>query len=127
MRRIALTQGEWYFDEASQLGPSGGFGSVFKGEGPEGEPVAVKKLHLRAADAAHRELEIAEELAMGLVSERPLERSPRPRQVFKGLGAGLEGSPHTPASASTPHTVMGFYIGALVGDTRKQRVLLLWP
>lgn len=34
---------------------------MFLGEGPDG-PVAVKRLHLQASDAAHRELAVAEEL-----------------------------------------------------------------
>jgi len=59
---IRLNSGEWAFDEASPLGRSGGFGAVFNGRGPKGS-VAVKRLHLSAADAAHRELSIAAELA----------------------------------------------------------------
>ena len=34
--------GEWEFDENSPLGPPGGFGAVYAGQGNDGAPVAVK-------------------------------------------------------------------------------------
>jgi len=63
MVEIRLTKGGWRFDPAKQLGPSGGFGSVFSGTDAAGNPVAVKRLHIHAADTAHRELTIASDLA----------------------------------------------------------------
>jgi eukaryotic-like serine/threonine-protein kinase len=58
---IRLNHAEWTFNEERPLGPPGGFGAVFVGEGPRG-PVAVKRLHVTADDMAHRELRIAQEL-----------------------------------------------------------------
>lgn len=62
-QRIRLPRGEWFYDPARPLGPPGGFGEVFEGKDASGHPVAVKRLKMKAADAAHRELKIAEELA----------------------------------------------------------------
>jgi eukaryotic-like serine/threonine-protein kinase len=62
MQTIHLAKGEWQFDEAAPLGPKGGFGEVFKGEGANG-PVAVKRLLITAGAAAYRELNIGEDLA----------------------------------------------------------------
>lgn len=62
MQKIRLERGEWSFDETQPLGPAGGFGEVFNGVGPSG-PVAVKRLRISAAAAAHRELSIGEHLA----------------------------------------------------------------
>jgi len=59
---IKLVAGEWAYDERSPLGPAGGFGEVFSGMGPDG-PVAIKRLKIGAAAAAHRELSIGAELA----------------------------------------------------------------
>lgn len=61
MQKIKLSSGEWSFDESKPLGPPGGFGQVFRGEGPNGA-VAVKRLLIRAQDAAHRELAIGQQL-----------------------------------------------------------------
>ncbi|MBX3489356.1 serine/threonine-protein kinase [Parvibaculum sp.] len=61
MQTIKLLGGEWTFDESKPLGPPGGFGQVFLGSGPDG-PVAVKRLLIRAAKAAHRELSIGRKL-----------------------------------------------------------------
>lgn len=61
--RIRLPKGEWFFDDARHLGPAGGFGQVFEGRDPVGNPVAVKRLHVTAAAAAHRELTIADDLS----------------------------------------------------------------
>jgi eukaryotic-like serine/threonine-protein kinase len=60
---IKLPRGQWSYDENAPLGPAGGFGIVFAGEGRDIGPVAVKRLKVSADDAAHRELRIANELA----------------------------------------------------------------
>ena len=60
---VRLPNGIWHYDPDQPLGKPGGFGAVFVGRGEDGEEVAVKRLHLRASDAAHRELRIAEELS----------------------------------------------------------------
>ena len=61
--QVKLPNGIWTYDPQKPLGTPGGFGAVFAGKSSSGEPVAVKKLHLGATDAAHRELKIASELA----------------------------------------------------------------
>lgn len=61
MKSIRLPAGLFKYDPAKPLGKPGGFGQVFAGMTAEGVEVAVKKLHVSAADAAHRELRIAEE------------------------------------------------------------------
>ena len=58
---IRLPAGEWEFDDAAPLGKAGGFGEVFRGRGKIGD-VAVKRLKLSAAQAAHRELKIGQRL-----------------------------------------------------------------
>lgn len=63
MITIRLPQGEWEYDANAPLGKPGGFGQVFVGQGNGHDRVAVKRLHLKANDAAHRELEMASELA----------------------------------------------------------------
>lgn len=62
MKEIRLQRARWKFDTSKQLGPEGGFGAVFEGESESGETVAVKRLKLTADQAAHRELQVAEEL-----------------------------------------------------------------
>lgn len=62
MQTIRLGCGEWTFDETKFLGPPGGFGEVFLGEG-QGQAVAVKRLKLSAGAASHREMKIGAELA----------------------------------------------------------------
>jgi serine/threonine-protein kinase len=62
MLTIKLPGGVFEYDPAKPLGKRGGFGQVFAGKTASGEDVAIKKLHVSAADAAHRELRIAEEL-----------------------------------------------------------------
>ena len=62
MRTIKLPRGTWRYDPDRQLGEAGGFGTVFAGLGEGDEEVAIKRLHLTAAEAAHRELRIADEL-----------------------------------------------------------------
>jgi hypothetical protein len=59
---IKLERAAWQFDESERLGPKGGFGEVFKGIGQDGS-VAIKRLHISAAAAAHRELNIGRKLA----------------------------------------------------------------
>ncbi len=60
---IRLPRGEWRYDSDQPLGPRGGFGIVFAGEADGFEPLAIKKLHISAAGAAHREMQIADEFA----------------------------------------------------------------
>lgn len=62
MKTIKLSCATFEYDPSSPLGRRGGFGQVFAGKSANGQDVAVKKLHLSAADAAHRELRIADEL-----------------------------------------------------------------
>lgn len=62
MTTIKLPTGTFECDPTKPLGRRGGFGQVFLGKSATGEEIAVKKLHLSAADAAHRELRIADEL-----------------------------------------------------------------
>jgi lysozyme family protein len=61
MEIIRLGKGAWSFDPNRRLGKPGGFGEVFLGAGEDG-PVAVKRLHVTAEHAAHRELAIAQSL-----------------------------------------------------------------
>ena len=60
---IRLPRREWFFDDSRRLGRPGGFGEVFEGEDAKRNPVAVKRLKVTAAEAAHRELTISDELA----------------------------------------------------------------
>lgn len=62
MLTIKLSTGVFEYDPAKPLGKRGGFGQVFTGKTANGQDVAIKKLHVSAADAAHRELKIANEL-----------------------------------------------------------------
>lgn len=62
MKTIKLPGGVYEYDPDRPLGKRGGFGQVFAGKSLGGNDIAVKKLHLKAADAAHRELRIADEL-----------------------------------------------------------------
>ena len=62
MKTIKLPSGAFLYDPAQPLGEPGGFGQVFAGTTPDGKEVAVKKLHISSAKAAHRELQIADEL-----------------------------------------------------------------
>ncbi|WP_313737375.1 serine/threonine-protein kinase [Sphingobium yanoikuyae] len=62
MPTIRLEKGQWTFSETDQLGPPGGFGEVFRGEG-DGRPVAVKRLKISAGAASHREMAIGSVLA----------------------------------------------------------------
>ncbi len=60
--RIRLPRGEWDYDPSQPLGQPGGFGAVFVGKSAAGDDVAVKRLHLDATQAGHRELRMADEL-----------------------------------------------------------------
>ena len=62
MKTIKRPSGTFTYNPRKPLGKPGGFGQVFIGQNSEGQEVAVKKLHVSAAAAAHRELLIAEEL-----------------------------------------------------------------
>ena len=62
MKKIKLPTGIFEYDPTQPLGKRGGFGQVFAGRTAAGNEVAIKKLHVSADDAAHRELRIAEEL-----------------------------------------------------------------
>jgi serine/threonine-protein kinase len=79
MIAIRLTQRSWEYDPAAPLGKRGGFGSVFLGRSSDLQEVAVKRLHLSAEEAAHRELALAEDLM-----RRPLTH------VMPILDAGLD-------------------------------------
>ena len=63
MKEIKLPRGVWVYDETRQLGPRGGFGVVFAGVSEEHGQIAVKRLHVEASEAAHRELRVADELS----------------------------------------------------------------
>jgi serine/threonine-protein kinase len=63
MTEIKLNKGVWSYDPTTPLAPPGGFGAVYLGEDPDGNRVAVKRLHIEVAQAAHRELRIAVDLA----------------------------------------------------------------
>jgi hypothetical protein len=67
MERIRLPRGEWFYDPNKQLGQKGGFGSVYEGQSAAHGDLAIKKLHLSADKAAHREIGIA-----GALAARPL-------------------------------------------------------
>ncbi len=62
MNTLRLERNEWQLDEASPLGPPGGFGEVFRGRGIDGD-VAIKRLKLSAGAASHREMSIGAVLA----------------------------------------------------------------
>jgi len=63
MQEIKLTAKSWLINEAVPLGERGGFGAVFFGQDAQGGEVAIKRLHIGAADAAHRELSFAQHLS----------------------------------------------------------------
>jgi len=63
MVSVRLPKGEWQYDPGAPLGPVGGFGQVFEGIGPDGEPVAVKRLTAGLEGGGHREIDLAECLA----------------------------------------------------------------
>lgn len=62
MKKIQLPNGQWEFDPSTQLGEDGGFGAVYIGGGENGDNVAIKELHITGKKAAHRELDIANDL-----------------------------------------------------------------
>ena len=59
---IKLERDVWQLNENARIGPKGGFGEVFEGTGRDGR-VAIKRLNISAATAAHRELSIGKALA----------------------------------------------------------------
>jgi serine/threonine protein kinase len=59
---IQLPDGNYRYDPNEPLGKRGGFGQAFAGVGNDNAQLAIKKLHLSAEDAAHRELAIAAKL-----------------------------------------------------------------
>lgn len=59
---IKLPRGQWEYSPTDRIGPEGGFGLVYAGRKQGGGSVAIKKLKITANKAAHRELDIAEEL-----------------------------------------------------------------
>jgi eukaryotic-like serine/threonine-protein kinase len=63
MQKIELPRGVWVYDPAKPLGTPGGFGAVYEGFSNEHGELAVKRLHVSANDAAHREMRIATDLA----------------------------------------------------------------
>ena len=63
MQNIELPRGVWAYDPAMPLGAPGGFGAVYEGFSSEHGELAVKRLHVSANDAAHREMRIATDLA----------------------------------------------------------------
>ena len=62
MLEIRLPRGVWKYDPSSPLGAPGGFGAVFAGISVDHDKLAIKKLHVNAQQAAHRELRIADDL-----------------------------------------------------------------
>lgn len=62
MTIIRLPHGEWNVDFDSQIGPKGGFGIVFVGEGKGYSGLAIKRLNITAEDSANRELRVADRL-----------------------------------------------------------------
>jgi serine/threonine protein kinase len=67
--------GSWRYDPTRPLGPSGGFGRVYAGEGKDGQPVAVKVIDARSGVSPRllrREAEIADKL-QGIKAEHLVE------------------------------------------------------
>jgi serine/threonine protein kinase len=62
MIKIQLPKGEWFYDPEKPLGNPGGFGAVFQGHSDQLGTIAVKKLHITAEEAGHREIRVANEL-----------------------------------------------------------------
>jgi eukaryotic-like serine/threonine-protein kinase len=60
---ISLPGGQWEYDDSKPLGRAGGFGVVYAGKGKDSNSVAIKRLHVHAAAAGHRELRVAQDLA----------------------------------------------------------------
>jgi len=57
MLEIKLPTGSWRYDDQDSLGPPGGFGAVFRGQGARGELVAIKRLQ---SAFQNREMRIAD-------------------------------------------------------------------
>lgn len=62
MQNIRLNNQTWKIDTSSPLGCAGGFGEVFHGKGSTSD-VAIKRLKITAGEAAHREMNIANDLS----------------------------------------------------------------
>ena len=62
MTRIKLPRGEWNVNLDAQIGPRGGFGTVFEGTHKDYPILAIKRLNITAEESANRELRIADEL-----------------------------------------------------------------
>lgn len=62
METIRLPHSEWSYDANHTIGRPGGFGAVFAGEDSGFGILAIKRLHLSASEAAHRELRLANDL-----------------------------------------------------------------
>lgn len=69
---IRLPKDTWKYDPSTPIGPAGGFGEVFAGQTRGGSEVAVKRLHLSASTAAHRELKMAELLSSDFTHVMPV-------------------------------------------------------
>src|SRR6185437_8270729 len=63
MEQIALPRGVWFYDPTSPLGDEGGFGTVYAGKANGYGDLAIKRLLLSASGVAHREMQIANDLA----------------------------------------------------------------
>ena len=63
MDTIRLNNGTWQIDLSNPLGGAGGFGEVFFGKGSAGDDVAIKRLKITAGQAAHREMNIGNDLS----------------------------------------------------------------
>lgn len=62
MERIELPRGAWLYDPDDPLGPAGGFGQVFAGEGEGHGSLAVKRIKLERQNLAPREVRVADEV-----------------------------------------------------------------
>lgn len=63
MNTIRLNNETWQIDLSNPLGGAGGFGEVFYGKGSAGNDVAIKRLKITAGQAAHREMNIGNDLS----------------------------------------------------------------
>ena len=90
LEQLRLPSGVWSYDPDRPLGPAGGFGAVFAGCDEEGRPVAVKRLHIHAEQAGHRELKIAHDLANRTLRHvMPVLDAGQDSESRAGWGSGL--------------------------------------